>query len=57
MKRRVQRWKQAEQNRRDMDDEDEDDHDESLVFDRERHARGGGNRVVKREAKRERTES
>ncbi|KAL6875145.1 zinc-finger of the MIZ type in Nse subunit domain-containing protein [Trichoderma novae-zelandiae] len=53
MKRRVQRWQQAEQNERDMDDEDdEDDEDEaneSLVFGRERHARGSGRGVKKEE--------
>ncbi|RFU78225.1 zinc finger, ring fyve phd-type [Trichoderma arundinaceum] len=48
MKRRIQRSKQAEQNRRDMDDDD-DDPDESLVFGREQQSRGSGNRAVKRE--------
>ncbi|KAL7799244.1 zinc-finger of the MIZ type in Nse subunit domain-containing protein [Trichoderma ceciliae] len=51
MKRRIQRWKQAEQNRRDMEDEDEDDANESLVFGREQQARGSGSRAVKREAR------
>ncbi|PNP40835.1 hypothetical protein TGAMA5MH_07275 [Trichoderma gamsii] len=53
MKRRIQRWKQAEQNRQDMDDEDEDDADESLLVGSQRQARGGRGRGVKREAKRE----
>lgn len=53
MKRRIQRWKQAEQNRRDIDDEDEDEDDanESLVFETEQQARGGGTRGLKREAR------
>ncbi|KAL7910723.1 zinc-finger of the MIZ type in Nse subunit domain-containing protein [Trichoderma velutinum] len=53
MKRRIQRWKQAEANRRDMDDEDEDEDDanDSLVFETEHQARGGGARGVKREAR------
>ncbi|KAL7938636.1 zinc-finger of the MIZ type in Nse subunit domain-containing protein [Trichoderma chlorosporum] len=53
MKRRIQRWKQAEQNRRDMDDEDEDedDADDSLVYGREQQTRGGGARGVKREVR------
>ncbi|KAL6696546.1 zinc-finger of the MIZ type in Nse subunit domain-containing protein [Trichoderma pleuroticola] len=53
MKRRIQRWKQAEQNRRDMDDEDEDEDDanDSLVFEAEQQARGGGTRGLKREAR------
>jgi hypothetical protein len=53
MKRRIQRWKQAEQNRQDMDDEDEDDADESLLVGSQRQARGARGRGVKREAKRE----
>jgi hypothetical protein len=53
MKRRIQRWKQAEQNRQDMDDEDEDDADESLLVGSQRQAQGGRGRGVKREAKRE----
>ncbi|UKZ86952.1 uncharacterized protein TrAFT101_002771 [Trichoderma asperellum] len=53
MKRRIQRWRQAEQNRQDMDDEDDDDPDESLLVGSQRQARGGGGRGVKREAKRE----
>ncbi|UKZ50036.1 hypothetical protein TrVGV298_004291 [Trichoderma virens] len=53
MKRRIQRWKQAEQNLRDIDDEDEDEDgdNESLVLDREQQTRGGGARGVKREAR------
>lgn len=53
MKRRIQRWRQAEQNRQDMDDEEDDDPDESLLVGSQRQARGGGGRGVKREAKRE----
>jgi hypothetical protein len=47
MKRRIQRWKQAEQNRQDMDDEDEDDVDESLLVGSQRQAQERGEtRVV-----------
>ncbi|KAL7817466.1 zinc-finger of the MIZ type in Nse subunit domain-containing protein [Trichoderma aethiopicum] len=49
MKRRIQRWQQAEeQNERDMDDEDEDEADESLMLGREHQTRGNG-RIVKKE--------
>ncbi|KAL7951691.1 zinc-finger of the MIZ type in Nse subunit domain-containing protein [Trichoderma barbatum] len=54
MKRRIQRWKQAEQNRHDMDDDDDDDEgdaDDSLMLGREQQTRGGGARAVKSEAR------
>ncbi|KAL7817103.1 zinc-finger of the MIZ type in Nse subunit domain-containing protein [Trichoderma gracile] len=50
MKRRIQRWQQAEeQNERDMDDEDdEDEANESLLLGREHRTRANG-RIVKKE--------
>ncbi|KAK1251805.1 hypothetical protein MKX07_007284 [Trichoderma sp. CBMAI-0711] len=51
MKRRIQRWQQAEeQNERDMDDEDdEDEANESLLLGREHQTGGSGRRVKKEE--------